>query len=127
MGERKEMTRQINMSWNRFDNAARKLAKKIQNSKVKISSVYGNPRGGLILAVRLSHLLNVPLITETWKADVDTLFVDEIIDTGKQMKDFCENFKVATIWINPQASFIPDFYVLLKPHNSWIVFPWERK
>ena len=121
------MTRQIKMSWNRFETSIRQLARKIKISEVKISTIYGNPRGGLIIAVRLSHLLNVPLITDVQKADFDTLFVDDIVDTGSQMKEYAQTFKVASLWLNPHASFVPDFFMLIKPYDSWIVFPWEKK
>lgn len=121
------MTRQIKMSWVRFDNAVRQLAIRIKKSGIKVSNVYGNPRGGLIVAVRLSHLLDVPLITETWKANIDTLIVDDIVDTGNTLIDFHENFKIAVLYLNPKASFIPEFHILLKPYDSWIWFPWEKR
>jgi len=121
------MTRQIKMSWNRFDNAARQLASRIKKSGVKVSAVYGNPRGGLPLAVRLSHLLNVPLLMETWNADENCLYVDDIVDTGKTSYCAYKNWRIAVLYFNPKASFTPDFYVFIKPHDSWIIFPWEKK
>ena len=115
------------MSWNRFDTAARNLAKRIKKTGIKVSAVYGNPRGGLPLAVRLSHLLDVPLLMETWNADENCLYVDDIVDTGKTAECARTNWRVVALYWNPKAGWRPDFYVYLKPHDSWINFPWEKK
>ena len=123
--------RMLNMSWNRFDTAARNLAGRIRHSEIPISAIYGNPRGGLCLAVRLSHLLNIPLIVQlpevTHDSPRDILWVDDIVDTGNSGDVARTHYRVASLYWNPKAPWRPDFYIYKKPENSWVVFPWERK
>ena len=125
------MTRQIKMSWNRFDTAVRNLAAKIKKSG-KVSSVYGEARGGLVVAVRLSHLLDVPLIQNLSYADKNTIIVDDIIDSGWTMLPHHKYWRIAVLYFNPTSKIdeelvSPTFYIYEKPKNSWIVFPWEKK
>jgi hypoxanthine phosphoribosyltransferase len=113
------------MSWNRFDTGVRNLAKNIEKSGIKFKSIYGIPRGGLIIAIRLSHLLDIPF---TEFPEESTLICDDVVDTGKTLcEDDESGFKTASLYWNPEASFKPNFYIYDKPKNSWIVFPWESK
>lgn len=118
---------QIEMTWENFEYCVHKLADVIKQSKVKISNIYGTPRGGLVVATRLSHLLGLPLVVETWRTDSNTLWVDDIVDTGKTLEHVHENWVIAVLFWNTEAAFQPEFYALTKPKNSWIVFPWEIK
>ena len=47
-------------SWSEFDESVDYIAN--QCKKCKFSGIYGVPRGGLCLAVALSHKLNVQLV-----------------------------------------------------------------
>jgi hypoxanthine phosphoribosyltransferase len=114
------------LSWQNFDDYCHMLVEKIRKSKVKFKNIYGEPRGGLVVAVRLSHLLGIPVIVNTNFATERTLFVDDIVDTGKTYQYVRLHHKIAVLFWNPNALFEPTFYVSPKVPNSWIVFPWEK-
>ncbi|MBI2063206.1 MAG: phosphoribosyltransferase [Candidatus Yanofskybacteria bacterium] len=113
-------------SWEQFDEDAEKIANWAQNKNFK--SVYGIPRGGLILAVKFSHLLDIPLIRNENDITKDTLIVDDIVDTGgtveRLLASLGPGYRIATIFCNEEAK-KPDFYIRKK--TEWILFPWETK
>lgn len=119
------------LTWAKFDLACDQIAEKIKKLGT-INSVYGIPRGGLVLAVKLSHLLNLKLITNETGITEKTLVVDDIADTGntlqKLLKLYCEpkGFKplIATLYYHQKTKITPDVWIFEKK-NAWIVFPWE--
>ncbi len=109
-------------TWSEFDQSIDYIAEKCKN--LKISSIYGIPRGGLCLAVALSHKLNIKI---TQKPIKYSLIVDDIFETGLTLNSFKNiegaNFfvlfsKVDPVWWNS---------VLFCNKKEWIVFPWENK
>jgi hypoxanthine phosphoribosyltransferase len=111
----------INFSYQEFIYAVNKLKEQILKNK-KIKNIYGIPRGGLVLAVYLSHKTNLPLTDQITK---NTLIVDDISDSGKTLKSFINNF-IATIHYCNNSLVKPSYYVFLKKENTWIVYPWEN-
>ena len=92
--------------------------------------IFGFPRGGLVPAVILSHLLDTPLITDLVGKDAsEVLFVDDICDTGQTIIDFENKIKgeidVATLILSSRAGYLPKIYSRTSSPNEWIVFPWE--
>ena len=109
-------------SWAEFDKSVDYIAN--QCKFCKFSGVYGVPRGGLCLAVALSHKLNIQLIEKPLK---NSLIVDDVFETGITLSKFKNiegaNFfvlfsKKKPIWWNT---------VNLYYKKEWIVFPWENK
>ena len=49
------------ISWMGFEFAISEFVKQYKESGVSVDAVYGPPRGGLPIAVTLSHRLNIPL------------------------------------------------------------------
>jgi hypoxanthine phosphoribosyltransferase len=92
----------------------------IANEKT-FCGVYGPARGGLPLAVMISHKANLPLLMSP--AD-GCLIVDDIADTGQTLSKYAGKIFIATMFYHRQCSFIPDFWVHEKK-KDWIVFPWE--
>lgn len=93
---------------------------------LNFTGVYGLPRGGLVLAVMISHRLNIPLLLAPCK---NCLIVDDIADTGVSLEhyDIDKNEKqyyITTMYYHRQSKIVPDFYVYEKTDN-WIKFPWE--
>jgi len=114
------------MTWNDFEEAIIDLAIKIKKSGKVFTGITGIPRGGLIVAVRLSHLLNLPLVEFT--ADRKVLVCDDITDIGKTLIFYKRtNMPIAVLIYKTQSKITPDFYSKKIENYIWIEFPWERK
>ncbi|OGN00941.1 MAG: hypothetical protein A3B91_00210 [Candidatus Yanofskybacteria bacterium RIFCSPHIGHO2_02_FULL_41_29] len=114
-------------SWNQFEKDCNKLAKLVKKSKQSLKAVYGIPRGGLTLAVRLSHKLELPLIVDGSLVNRSTLIVDDIADSGKTLILFCGKNKyiTATLFYSPNSDCKPTYFSRKK--EKWVVFPWEEE
>ena len=102
-----------------------------------LSGVYGLPRGGLVLAVMISHRLDIPLLQAPYP---DCLIVDDICDSGESLMHYVNNssspdkpnYYVTTMIYNQNCPIKVDISWKDKSHfeksafeNAWIVFPWE--
>ena len=95
----------------------------------KPPGVYGLPRGGLVLAVMLSHKLDIPLLAAPCDG---CIIVDDICDSGESLKHYYDQtssihkrgYRIVTMYYNITSKVIPSFFRYLKK-DSWIVFPWE--
>ena len=115
------------ISWNLIDEAVTDIAFNIKNTNKDFKGVYGIPRGGLILAVMLSHKLDLPLIMSKDELDENSIIIDDIADTGKTLLDFVKyESYVVTIHEHEQSLIKPDYSVLDKG-DKWIVYPWETE
>ena len=108
-------------TWSEFDLSVEHIANKCKF--LNFSGIYGVPRGGLCLAVALSHKLKINLISEPLK---NSLIVDDIYETGitlNSLKDiegatfFVLFSKIEPTWWNT---------VKIAKDKEWIVFPWEN-
>jgi uncharacterized protein len=112
-------------SWAQFEEDCGKIF--VWAREKKFNSVYGIPRGGLVIAVKLSHLLNIPLVLDRDDITRQTLVVDDIADSGgtiERLKNTLgDHCVVATIYKGEHSSVTPDFFLRVK--RDWIVFPWE--
>jgi hypoxanthine phosphoribosyltransferase len=117
----------IYLSWDDIKTAVESLAYQIKKSNIEISKIKGLQRGGLIPAVMLSHLLDIPM-TENKIVSSNVLIVDDICDTGKTLTPYKQtNNPIATIHHKQTAIVEPDFYYSLTPQDKWLVYPWERE
>ena len=108
-------------TWSEFDKSVEHIYKKCKS--IEFSGIYGVPRGGLCLAVALSHKLKINLISKPIK---NSLIVDDVYETGITLNTF-KNIegamffvlfsKIKPIWWNS---------VHISEKNEWIVFPWEN-
>ena len=108
-------------TWREFDKSVDHIANKCKF--LEFSGIYGVPRGGLCLAVALSHKLRINLISEPIK---NSLIVDDVYETGYTLNNFKDIegamffvlfSKVNPIWWNT---------VFRSKKSEWIVFPWEN-
>ena len=108
-------------TWSEFDKSVNHIANKCKF--LKFSGIYGVPRGGLCLAVALSHKLKIDLISEPIR---NSLIVDDIYETGYTLNTFKDIegamffvlfSKIKPTWFNT---------VFKSEKNEWIVFPWEN-
>lgn len=103
------------------------LVMKVQVAGIKVSGVYGIPRGGLVLAVMISHRLNVPLLLAPAP---DCIVVDDIVDSGRTLLHYTTNdtqfnkYYLTTMYCCDRSIVKPDFYMYDKK-DKWIRFPWE--
>ena len=108
-------------TWSEFDESVEKIANKCRFKE--FSGIYGVPRGGLCLAVALSHKLKIELISEPLK---NSLIVDDVYETGLTLTTFKDIegamffvlfSKIKPTWWNS---------VHISEKKQWIVFPWEN-
>ena len=71
------------LTWQQFDTAVEIIANQYKDRK-PFDAVFGIPRGGLCLAVALSHRLEIPLAQEVTGPNV--LIVDDVYETGAAVK-----------------------------------------
>lgn len=123
------MTEQIHYSWQNFNDAVEVIANRVRAAGhlQHLKHIYGVPRGGLVLAVKLSHMLNLPMTDfETLIAEGDALVVDDISDTGTTMKRMNKLAAcTATIHVVPGTICMPDIWVEERAKDAWVVYPWE--
>ena len=109
------------LSWDEFDESVEYIASKCEF--IDFSGIYGVPRGGLCLAVALSHKLKINLISEPIK---NSLIVDDVYETGITLKTF-KDIEGAMFFVL-FSKIKPKWWntVFISKKNQWIVFPWEN-
>lgn len=125
------MTENCFIPWLKYKQDIHELAGKL--SKQRFCGIYGIPRGGLVIAVNLTHILKLRLFSAPLAqkhGDFPLLVVDDVSDTGKtliRLKKRLDarkiDFVVATLYRKDQTEYEPDFCV--RTINQWIEFPWE--
>lgn len=140
------------MGWHEVEKAVAALANALRRG-YDPDVIVGVARGGLIPAVRLSHLLGdkmlriihvkyykgvnlrreePELLADVGKLEGKVLVVDDVADTGTTLEFVVRHLKergakevrVATVAWKPHSRIKPDFYVF--ETDKWIVFPWEE-
>ena len=108
------------LDWKEFDECVYSISNQCRNKS--FVGVYGFPRGGICLAVALSHSLGLPLLDEPKD---NTLIVDDIYDTGYTLEKI-RHIKGSEIyvWVSKKKPTWWNSYKYIKD-NEWIIFPWE--
>ena len=108
-------------TWSEFDNAVEHIASKCKF--FNFSGIYGVPRGGLCLAVALSHKLKINLISEPKK---NSLIVDDVYETGITLNTFkdIEGAMFYVLFSKTKPKWLNSVFISKK--SEWIVFPWEN-
>lgn len=112
------------MNWESFSTAAEFLLPKI--NKKQFTCIYGQPRGGLILAVILSHKLGLPLSLTPYPS---MLWCDDIVDSGNTYLKMKQKFPKAIYCSLLAKKFQNEVLHAFdySDKNEWIIFPWETK
>ena len=110
-----------NFTWREFDESVEYISNKCRY--LEFSGVYGIPRGGLCLAVALSHKLKLNLLSEPME---NALIVDDVYETGFTLNPL-RNIDGAMFFVL-FSKCDPTWWntVNLSPNKDWIVFPWEN-
>ena len=110
------------LSWVEFDQVVQRLAERLSSGS--FAGVYGVPRGGLCLAVALSHALERPLLAEP---QPDALIVDDVYETGRTLEALHARFPTArcVVWVSKSP---PQWWdaVVVTNSSEWLLFPWEN-
>ena len=108
------------LSWIEFDECINSIYKQCKNKNFE--GVYGFPRGGLCLAVALSHSLGLPLLNEPKN---NSLIIDDIYDTGYTLEKIKYLKGSEThVWVSKKKPTWWNCYRYIED-NEWIIFPWE--
>lgn len=111
----------MKVDWLDVENFIKELAKEIP---ANTSGVYGIPRGGLCLAVMLSHKTNIPLLLSPCP---NCVVVDDIADSGTTLLHYKEKgYYIATMHYFEKSKVIPDFWGTVKTEDDWVIYPWEE-
>jgi hypoxanthine phosphoribosyltransferase len=109
------------LSWPDFDQAVERIAQLVGDRA--FLGLYGIPRGGLVLAVALSHRLELPLLLEPQPG---CLVVDDVLETGRTLAPHRELAGAElVVWISKAE---PLWWRAVEVTSSaeWLVFPWEN-
>ncbi len=116
------------VSWDQVESFVDDVIKRYEFSG--ITGVYGIPRGGMIMAVRISYKMDIPLLMAPYKG---CLIIDDISDTGETLIHYDRNtsgggeskgYHIVTMYYRKGSLVVPEFYKFTK-EEKWIVFPWE--
>ena len=124
-------------SWEWVDKQVEKIGDYLESIETP-KFVTGVPRGGLILAVMMSHRLGIKHMTidhleklEEFNLNIDNkniLIVDDISDSGQTLKHYKkQGYTTATIDVRNTTITKPDYYCNWIETADWIVYPWEEK
>ena len=107
------------LSWHDFDRAVETIAASCREAEH--SGIHGIPRGGLVLAVALSHRLELPLLEQPEPA---CLVVDDVYETGRTLETYRDLERVRhMVWVSKaeplwwQAVEVTDSALLT--HTTW--------
>lgn len=117
------------ISWNTVENFISDVVKQYKDAD--LPGVFGIPRGGLVIAVMLSHRLNIPMLMSPVPG---CMIVDDICDSGESLLHYVKNssgvaengYHIVTMFYKKnQLDIIPEYWYMEKS-KDWVVFPWEE-
>ena len=108
-------------TWQEFDKSVEYIANKCKN--LEFAGIYGIPRGGLCLAVALSHKLKIKLISEPIN---NSLIVDDVYETGFTLNPLrkVEGAMFFVLFSKKEPTWWKA--VNISEKKEWIIFPWEN-
>lgn len=147
----KETTRKMTkfyISWDEFHTDVKTLCAKLKTRKT-FKRIIAVARGGLIpagivayeLDIRHCEAVNmcsydhdsrrddneVKLDIRLTDVDADTLFIDDLSDSGRTVQILWQLYPqacFATVYTKPSGQSAPDVYARALP-DEWVVFPWD--
>ncbi|EGP93915.1 hypothetical protein [Nitrosarchaeum koreense] len=121
------------VTWTDIERLTKLLSKKILKSSKSFSSISTVSRGGLIPARLLADHLGIDtILVDKNKISSDSLFVDDIYDSGKTFKKIIQNvtnpsdFVYATLFARTGKKYPKQLVYAQKTKGTeYIVFPWD--
>ena len=122
------------VDWNQIDSLVLVLSKRLRRLPRTFSSITTISRGGLVPARLIADQLDIRKIyVDKRKISSDSLFVDDIFDSGKtfekivSLADDPSDFVFATLFARRGKKFPPQLVYAKKVMNQdYVVFPWDR-
>lgn len=109
----------IKISYQKLQEDVTALAQDINETGKDYSNIFAIPRGGVPIACLLSEILKIPIIDEVTPS---TLVVDDLIDSGKTLDPYVQNFDTAVVYRKPHS---PGTTYAIEEIDDWIEFPYE--
>jgi hypoxanthine phosphoribosyltransferase len=121
------------VTWDDVERLTKLLSKKISRSSKKFSSISTISRGGLVPARLLADYMGVDMIlVDKNKIPSDSLFVDDIYDSGKTFKKIIQKvinpstFVYATLFARQGTKYPKQLVYAQKTKDvEYVVFPWD--
>ena len=122
------------VSWNEIENNVQIISNKILKSSKNFSTITTISRGGLIPSRLLADSLGIEKIfVDQNIISSDSLFVDDIFDSGKTFSDVLSkvpdssNLTFATLFARRGVSYPEQLIYGEKTlDDSYLVFPWDK-
>ncbi len=122
------------ISWSEIEKLIKILSEKIISKSQEFSSISTISRGGLVPARLLADHLGLDIIVvNPKKIPSDSIFVDDIYDSGNTFKkiinkvDRPSDFLYATLFARRGKKYPKQLiYAKKTKNNSYVVFPWDK-
>ena len=122
------------ISWSEVEKLIKILSEKIISMPQEFSSISTISRGGLVPARLLADHLGLDIIlVDQKKISSDSVFVDDIFDSGNTFKkiinkvDRPSDFVYATLFARRGKKYPKQLiYAKKTKNNSYIVYPWDK-
>ncbi len=122
------------VSWKRIESITQILTEKIQSTKKEFNSISTITRGGLVPARLIADRLNIhEILVDKNKIPSDSLFVDDIYDSGDTFKKILSKVEnpsdlvYATLFARRGKRYPKQLIFAEKTKgNEYIVYPWDR-
>jgi hypoxanthine phosphoribosyltransferase len=122
------------ISWSEVEKLIKILSEKIISKPQEFSSISTISRGGLVPARLLADHLGLDIIVvNPKKIPSDSIFVDDIYDSGNTFKKIINkvnqpsDFLYATLFARRGKKYPKQLiYAKKTKHNSYVVFPWDK-
>ena len=123
-----------NISWTEIETLVELLSKKVMAMSKDFSSISTISRGGLVPARLLADHMGVDtILVDKNKIPADSLFVDDIYDSGNTFKKILpkimdpSNFVYATLFARRGKKYPKQLVYSKKTKgNEYIVYPWDK-
>lgn len=122
------------VSWNKIESITKLLAEKIKSTKKEFNSISTISRGGLVPARLIADRLDIhEILVDKNKIPSDSLFVDDIYDSGDTFKKILSKVEkpsdlvYGTLFARKGKRYPKQLiYATKTKSNEYIVYPWDR-
>jgi uncharacterized protein len=123
-----------NLSWTLVENLVKTLAEKVKVTRKDFNSISTISRGGLVPARLMADRLDIHEIqVDKNKISSDSLFVDDIYDSGDTFKKVLSKVEdpkslvYATLFARKGKRYPKQLiYAQRTKGNEYVVYPWDR-